>query len=632
MKTNRPFARICVFLVALTVMAAASARAAEGPSASSDQEKELLAVLRSDSPAAEKAITCKRLAIHGSSAAVPDLARLLPDAQLASWARIALEAIPGPAADEALRNAAYSLEGKLLVGAINSIGVRRDANSVDVLSTRLQDKDAEVASAAAVALGRIGNAPATKSLRQTLTAAPVKVRSAIAEGCVLCAERLVSEGKSAEAAAIYDEVRKAEVPKQRVLEATRGAILARKQEGIPLLLEQFQSPDKALFQIALSTAREFPGGEVDKALAAELVRATPDRAALIVQAMADRKETVVLSAVLTAAKAGPKPVRLSAVGALARVGDDSCLTPLLKIALEGDEELAQTAKATLADLPSQKIDSQIVAILPKAEGKMYPLLIEIVGRRRIDATPALVKALDNSDQAVRSAALTALGETVALADLSVLVSQAIAPKFPDDAAVAQQALKAASVRMPDREACATELVAAMDRSASVPTKSSLLQILGAMGGTKALASVGAAAKSNDPELQDVSSRLLGEWMTEDAAPVLLDLVKSAPGEKYQGRALRGYIRIARQFVMPEKQRAEMCQKAFDASRQPAEQKMVLDVLKRYPNMESLKLAINATKIAEIKPEATEATLTIAQKIKGKGAEVKELLTKAGLDK
>ena len=67
-----------------------------------------------------------------------------------------------------------------------------------------------------------------------------------------------------------------------------------------------------------------------------------------------------------------------------------------------------------------------------------------------------------------------------------------------------------------------------------------------MGGTNALQAVGKAAKSTDAQLQDISSRLLGEWMTEDAAPVLLELAK-IPSNPYQVRALRGYIRIARQL-------------------------------------------------------------------------------------
>ncbi len=155
--------------------------------------------------------------------------------------RTAIEAIPGDEADEALRAAADSLDGRLLVGMINSIGVRRDTGAVDALIKRLQDTDANVASAAAVALGRIGNPAAATALRQSLAAAPAQVRSAIAEGCVLCAERLHADGNAAEAIAIYDEVRNADLPEQRIIEATRGAILARNQEGIPLLLEQLRS-------------------------------------------------------------------------------------------------------------------------------------------------------------------------------------------------------------------------------------------------------------------------------------------------------------------------------------------------------------------------------------------------------
>lgn len=631
MNIPRPFYGFLIVIALLGQMGSAWSQTADAPAASLEQESELLAVLRSEAPAADKAVACKQLAIHGSAEAVPDLAKLLPDEQLSSWARIALESIPGPAADEALRTAADSLEGTLLVGMINSIGVRRDASAVDSLIVRLQDKDAEVVSAAAIALGRIGNAVASASLRKSLTGAPVEVRSSIAEGCVLCAERFYAEGNSAEAVTIYDEVRNADVPMQRIIEATRGAILARNQDGIPLLLEQFKSPEKGLFYVGLSTAREFPGAEIDKALVTEMTAAVPDRAALIIQAMADRKDTVVLTAVLNAAAKGPKVVRISAIDALGRVGDVSCLASLLQMALEADPDLAQAAKITLADLPGQKVDAQIVTLLPKAEGKMLPLLLQLVGQRRIDAIPLLLKSVAHSEKDVRSAALIALGETVPLKSLSVLISQVITPKYPDDAPVAQQALKAASIRMPDREACASELSLAVEKTASVPTKGVLLEILGAMGGTKALATIGAAAKSKDPQLQDISSRLLGEWMTEDAAPVLLDLAK-IPTNPYQVRALRGYIRIARQFVLPEDQRAEMCQKAFDAARQTAEKKLVLDVLKRYPSMETFKQAVAAIQVAELKDDATQATLVIAQKLSEKGADVKDLLAKAGLAK
>src|ERR1043166_3680482 len=120
-----------------------------------DKERELIRVLTSNAPPGEKAIACKRLAIYGTKDAVPALAALLKDPSLASWARIGLEAIPDPAADDALRKAMGKLNGRLLVGTINSIGYRRDTKAVKGLEKKLEASDTEGASAAAGALGRI---------------------------------------------------------------------------------------------------------------------------------------------------------------------------------------------------------------------------------------------------------------------------------------------------------------------------------------------------------------------------------------------------------------------------------------------------------------------------------------------
>ena len=591
-------------------------------------EPALIAILTSDAAAGEKALACKRLAIYGTGASASELAKLLSNEQLASWSRIALEAIPGKEADDALRSATGTLKGKLLVGVVNSIGVRRDRDSVNVLIEKLNDQDADVASAAAIALGRIGGETSSDALRKSLAASPPKVRSLIAEGCILSAERFLLEGNAALATQIYDEVRVADVPRQRIVEATRGAILARKQDGIPLLVEQLQSTNVPMFQLGLQTAREIPGKELESALLAEVNRATPERAALIVTALADRKEFNDLPTMIQLASKGPKEVRVAALGAISRIGDASCIAPLLNIALADNGELLQPAKAALVELPSESVGQAIVKMLPTSKDALQQLLIEVVGLRRIEATTELVKGLDSPNKAIRTATLESLGSTIPQDQLSILIKQVVAPKNADDAAVARQALETAAIRMPDREAFATELASA---SASVPieTKTKFLEILGAVGGAKALATIAIAAKDSDPQLKDIGSKLLGDWMTIDAAPVLLDLAKTGPADKFQVRAMRGYIRFARQFVMPDKDRVDMCAKAMEAAKQPAEQKLIVENLARYPSMGTLKLAIGALEIPEVKADAMQAIQTIAKKL-GDKKEVRELMSKAGL--
>ena len=146
-------------------------------------------------------------------------------------------------------------------------------------------------------------------------------------------------------------------------------------------------------------------------------------------------------------------------------------------------DLAKAARSTLVSIPGEKVDAQFASLLPSANEKSYPLLIEIVGQRQIEATDELITALKNSDKNVRTAALGALGKTVNLKNLSLLISQVIEPKHPEDSAAALQALKVASIRMSDREACATKLANALNRLPAA-FKSNLLELLSEVGGDK----------------------------------------------------------------------------------------------------------------------------------------------------
>jgi HEAT repeat protein len=609
METFRCSSRFIALLAAMSLIADRTSWAADLLSVPS--EAQLIETLRTGTPA-EKAIACKQLSVYGNQAAVPELAKLLAEKEFNSWSRIALEAIPDPAADEALLDAAKSLEGRLLVGTINSIGVRRSSGAVDHLTTRLKDENTDVATAAAVALGRIGNDAATKTLRQSLTTSAPAVRSAVAEGCILCAERLMAEGKNDAAAEIYDEVRKADLPQQRILEATRGAIVSRGTGGIPLLIEQLKSPDEKLFQIALCTARELPGRDVAAALAAQLAGVGAERAPLVIVAIGDIREAVLPPTVLQAARDGDPRLRLAAIQVVGKLGDAESVPVLLDIATDSEEELSQAAKIALVELSGDKVNAELAKRLTTAEDETLAVLIDLVGERRIDATAELAKALKHSNAAVRSAALTALGATAGPKELKVLIAEVTDAKNPDDTEAAAQALQTASVRMPDREATAAQLTAALPR-ASTEKKAQLLRILGAMGGPAALETIAKAAQSDEPELQDVGTRVLGEWMTADAAPQLYAIASS--DHQHKTRALRGYLRIARQLDIPDAQRLEMCRKALAIAERAEERSLALEAMKRCPSADSIKLATALLDDAEVRQRAVEAAIFIGEQIK-----------------
>jgi HEAT repeat protein len=614
MYTKR-LARTLAALAAVALFCSFGQWAVAQDAPATDVEAQLIAVLDSpDAAPADKALTCKKLLVHGTKNAVPSLAKLLPSPELSSWARIALEVIPDPTADAALREALNSVTGRQLIGVINSIGVRRDAEAVAVLVPKLADTDPEIVAASAYTLGKIGDPAATQALELALTAVTPPLRSAVAEGLLLCAERLLAADQAAEAVRIYDLVRGADVPKQRIVEATRGAILARRGEGTALLAEQLKSPDEKLFAIGLTTARELAGDTVTMALLTELPSIAPERQALVMTALADRGDATALPQVLKAAQEGPLAVRIAAVQVLPRLGNVSCVPVLLAIASEADPALVAAARESLKSLPGDDIDKDLVDRLTAADAKLRLALVGAVGDRRIAAAVSQLRlAADDSDGKVRAAALLALGNTIGAEDLPALIGRVIKPLKPEDADAAKQGLMTAAVRMPDRDACADALAASLDKAPNA-AKLALVEILGAVGGPRALAALADVAKTGSPELKDSASAALGAWMGADAGPVLLDVVKSVREEKYKIRVLRGYIRIARQFKLPDDQRLDMCRQALEVCQRPDEKKLVLQVAGRIASPASLAVAVSLLQDATVKKEASEVAIAIGEKI------------------
>jgi len=594
-----------------------------------NEQRKLVDLLRSDAAPAEKALACKRLAIIGGGEAAPALAALLPNAELSGWSRIALEVIPDAAADDALRAASGQLQGRLLVGVINSLGVRRDTKAVAGLIARLNDPDRDVAAAAAVALGHIGGDSAIEALRHSLTTGPKEVRSAVAEGCILCAERYLGQGNKIEAAKLYDEVRAADLPQTRVLEATRGAILARGTEGVPLLVKELQSNDKKHFTLGLSVARELLGVEATEAIAAELARAVPRRQSLLILALADRGDASAAPQIVKAAKNSPEQVRIYALRALQKIDEAVSAPILLDAVLEGNSALSQAALGVIDGMQGAAIDGLVAERLPAAGGAARRVLIELAGRRHVAAaTSSLWKAADDADPKVRTAALTALGGTIQFAELSQLIARLRTAQNGDQAAAIAKALQAASQRMPDREGCAEKLTTDLS-TAPAEYKCKLLEVLGALGGEKALAAVGDAAKQSDEAIRDTAFRLLGQWKSVDAAPLLIELANNVKEQKYKVRAVRGYIRLARQFVMPQADRVAMCRTALEIAVRPDDKRLVLEILLRYPSQEMLDLALEAAKTPELKDEAAIVAIGIGRRNGGDSVELRKALAQAG---
>ncbi len=194
-----------------------------------DLETRLTAVLLTDAPRPAKDFTCRMLSEIGSADSVPALAELLTDKDLSHMARYALERIGGFESVKAMRDALPKVSGALKAGMIESLGARRDGASVDSLTVLAAEPDKMLAFAAINALGKIGTPEAAKSLSDMVKKKPDELKPIAVDACLACAERLLADGKKAQAILLYKSLSGEDHPKFVRLAATRGLLAAAKK-------------------------------------------------------------------------------------------------------------------------------------------------------------------------------------------------------------------------------------------------------------------------------------------------------------------------------------------------------------------------------------------------------------------
>jgi len=509
-------------------------------------EAELIGVLKSNAPKAEKAVTCKKLAVWGGKDAVPALMPLLKDEQLASWARIALEAIPDPACDKALRDTvASNLKGRLLIGAINSIGVRRDAEAVRLLIAKTADTDPEVARAAMAALGRIGGDKASDALVKLLKHDSMELRSAAAYACNVCAEKCMKGGNGDKAVSLYDTVAAAGVPRLRVCEATRGGVLARGEAGHAMIPKLLASEERDMFQVALLLLRQIPDLKVNDKMVAMLRALPPSRQETALVALAHSGNSQALPILISLSKSIGKEGQRAILSSMARIGDASCV-PLLAEHVGGIEaELAEAAMTSLVVMRCDGVEESIISELKSASPAQCGALLKIVDYREIkEGLPLAAKYVHHRDKSVADAAastLAKLGSEEHIPELVGLVEK----KGPDVALI--KALKTISSRNGAKSLPALRPLLQNQRS---DIRGEALRCLASAGGPDALAALVAAINDKDEGVSDQAVRTLSTWPNvwpddPGAGEPLLKMAKDGKKLLHRVLALRGYAEYVR---------------------------------------------------------------------------------------
>jgi HEAT repeat protein len=635
-------------------------------------EAELIAVLASDAPLVEKSGACRQLAVVGTRQSVPALAALLTDPALSHMARYALEPIPDPSVDAALRAALVKVDGDLRIGVIHSLGVRRDKQAVEPLILLLPDP------AAATALARIGTRAAVAALEKGLPAT--------ADACLIAAEQ---------SPRLYDRLLAAPVAAPVRVAALRGAI-ASGRNAASLISQALRGDDYALAAVAVGASAGLRDERVTRALTDALASLSADRQLIVIQALGARGEDGAASALIPLARAGDSGIRVAAIRSLAQLGSPAALPVLAELASAPEADVAGAARDALAGFPGAEAERAVAALLKDSDPAKRRMGIDLAGRRHMSGAIAdLLRAASDEDGEVSSASLKVLAELAGPDDVPALIDVLLTTK---QLAAAEQSLTAVCKRtsgtvkggiviqratygdLPDGDAkdvtrkatqlvkegamaisasndnfgdtapgrvkklridyavdgvtgsatvgegeeltfvaaaaspaCVDALCAALPR-AKGDARLALLRVLRTAGGPRALEAMRAAAKDPEADVRDAAMRNLCDWPTADALGDLAELAKAPPSPALKILALRGQVRLMEQPGLDTDRKLATLKTAMALMDRPEERKSALSVLGGIPAAGSLAMVMPDVANPAVKAEACIAAVAIAEKL------------------
>jgi HEAT repeat protein len=607
-------------------------RDASGKPEMKAMEKQLDDFLKSDASYAAKDFVCRELSIAGTEASVPALSSMLADEKVSDIARYALERIPGPAVDDALRKALPKAKGNVDVGIINTLGVRGDKKAVDALAKLTGDSNETVAVAAVAALGRIDDKSATDVIAKAKDKTTGVIKTAATDAYLRCGDRLAAKGQKDAAGAIYKQLYAANEPMIVRVAAARGMIETAGDKAGEVIVEMLKSADKPIQTVAIATLKEVSKTDVIKAAAEQLVNLESGQQAQLIAALTDCGDKVALPAVLAATKNSNDYVRITALKAMGTLGDVSSVDMLVAAAVSSGGEEQKAAQESLYRLRGPDVDGAILKKLPGAEPKAKVELVRSCEQRNIKTSvPVLMTMARDADAKVRIESIKALRALAGPQDIPALIELQLASAGNDKGELEKTVVVAAK-KIPEDKGQAQAVLAALSAAKDVEAKCSLLSVLGKIGDEAALPVLRDALGDKEDKIKDAAVRAISDWPTAAPAADLLKVAQTSENQVHKTLALRGYVRLAAlKSNRPAEETMKMYKDAMALAADASEKKMVLSGLGSTDSFEAMQMAAGYLDDKELKEEAEAAVVKIAEeRVKNSprvSAQTREILQK-----
>jgi HEAT repeat protein len=340
----------------------------------------------------------------------------------------------------------------------------------------------------------------------------------------------------------------------------------------------------------------------------------PEVQVLLINALAARNDGAAVTIIKDACQSNSVTVRIAALKALGKVGNESTIGLLIRHASQGIDSERAAALESLVSLRGKNINNTLTQLLSTSTNAQKVVICQaLLERNAVEAAISLVKAARTEDRKVRTESLKALRSLAGQREIPSLVDLIFIVE-PEQADEVGRTLSAVARRNSMHKECTENILLKLNQAKNDEQRVALLMTLGGLGNDLALPVLRRGLEDESNEIRYAAIKALSAWPNMAAVDDLLKVVRYTSNRTHRVLALRGYVDLIDAASLPVAQKLECCRQAMELAERDSEKKKVLSVLAKLNTFESFQMAVSKLDEPSLKNEAAQAACVIAEKI------------------
>jgi len=476
---------------------------------------------------------------------IPDLEKLLLRKDTSKLARVGLEKIDHSDAQKALIVGLNKASGTILVGIIQSLGVRGEPSAAPALRRMAKSGNSQITVPALEALGNIPGMESMATLDWCRTNLKRSLRAQATRAYMQCGWKSLSVGDTEAAVEVFDSLLIEIEPMEVRTEAMSGYIRTSGVGAVPVILDTLRSGETELQKVAIEEAGMIPGKDATVALMDAYPDLTEDNQGVLLGILGVRGDPESLPILIQALHHRIPALRILALEALQPFNNSDAVIELLRTSANGsDQEKALARKAIMAINESRLPDTLVKAAM-NADNTVRNESIEYIRLKNVRKGVApLLRIADRDVAVMRARAVNAIGHVGTPDDIPPIL---LLMTKHSDAATHQNAIDAVDriVRKapPGENRVFHISKAASDSTYSEDARARLVKLLGEIQDDAGLKALGLASKNSSETIQSIAVNALAIWPNSKPTLDLERAARSGKTKAIQDTAFDGALNL-----------------------------------------------------------------------------------------